>query len=221
MSFADVATIFNESQRPHASHRKLCSDLKRIQERGQSGKSHDEHGRAHEQGFIFDFIKYLNHVLFAKKSEPWVQKTLKLVVSFFQTSYERGNQSCFDCSSITSVLDAQERGSCPSPASHSVHFRFIEFMIKYLIQGIEAKEKHVRVRICYLLSSCIYAIDEMRYCHEASFQKSLLCYCFLAMIFGQFARKKSCLDSTIKSPLSEAKPLPACLGSNQMIQTQP
>lgn len=93
------------------------------------------------QQFIFDFIKHLNQILACKKNEPWVQKSLKLITSFIQFSYGRDLQK--------------------STSDDSIHFRFTEFMIKYLLQGVESKEKYVRSRICHILSCCMYSLDEM------------------------------------------------------------
>ena len=41
------------------------------------------------------------------------------------------------------------------------HGRFLEFLVKYLVQGIDAKEKLVRARICQLLSGCLNSVDEI------------------------------------------------------------
>ena len=41
------------------------------------------------------------------------------------------------------------------------HNRLLEFLVKYLVQGIDAKEKLVRSRICQILNGCLNSVDEL------------------------------------------------------------
>lgn len=59
------------------------------------------------------------------------------------------------------LLDLNERSS--RDGNHeTTHTRFIEFLMKYLLQGIEAKERYVRARICHFLSAALNCMDEIR-----------------------------------------------------------
>src|SRR5262245_56738615 len=131
----EIAQIFNACQQPHISYRKLCQDLMQIQIPNKSSPQL-------QQQFLFDFIKHLNQLLFYKRSEQWIQKSLKLFTNFIQFGYERELQH-------------------GNTSNDSIHFQFTEFLVKYLLQGVESKEKHVRSRVCHVLSCCIYSLDEM------------------------------------------------------------
>ena len=85
----EIAALFNESQGGLSTHRRCCIELKKIQEQNTQFQSQEE-VLSREQNFIFSFIKNMNHVLAAKKSDDWADKVLKFILSYLQFSYQKG-----------------------------------------------------------------------------------------------------------------------------------
>ena len=102
----EIAAIFNDSQDGVSVHRRCCVELKKIQEQSSRGKS-EEAILQGEQHFIFSFIKNVNHVLAAKKSDEWADKVMKFIIIYLQFSYQKGILIILDLSYILSFIRAE------------------------------------------------------------------------------------------------------------------
>jgi hypothetical protein len=85
----EIAAIFNESQRSASCHRKCCIEMKRLQDDIIKGRSEEERLQL-EQAFIFGFIRNMNHVLGAKKTEDWAEGVMRFIQAYFEYSFEKG-----------------------------------------------------------------------------------------------------------------------------------
>lgn len=52
------------------------------------------------------------------------------------------------------VADEDETDETP-------HMRFMEYLIRYLLQGVESKDKLVRKRTCFLIAKAMDAVNEV------------------------------------------------------------
>lgn len=90
----EIAALFNQAALS-GHHRGICADLKSLQETSLKVKSKEEM-LLKEQNFIFSFIKNLNLILAAKRSEEWASRSLHFVLTYLQYSYQKGILSlCF------------------------------------------------------------------------------------------------------------------------------
>ena len=64
---------------------------------------------------------------------------------------------------IYQYTDAKDNDSVGSDDDGTLSSRLVQELAKYLLKGIEAKEKLVRLRICQLLGHCAYALDSIKF----------------------------------------------------------
>ena len=135
---ANIGLLFNNVQESTLNHRRTAIALYKIQNLGVGDAEY-------EQLFLSTFFRHVLTILAVKKQEQLVQKLLKFVCTFMSYSAER---------------DAKMN---PEGSDDSVHQRFMESFIMFLLQGTEAKDKSVRLRICLLIAHSMQHIGEMRY----------------------------------------------------------
>ena len=75
-----IRTIFQESQKSAATHRKLVNSLRTVQ-LSCLQQNNDENS---EEAFNTEFIRCLNRVLPIKKSEPTADRVIKFIGHFIQ-----------------------------------------------------------------------------------------------------------------------------------------
>ncbi|KAK9368640.1 nuclear condensing complex subunit [Lipomyces kononenkoae] len=137
--------IFQDAQRSVTSHRKLCIKLRAIQQHATS--------RGYEEEFNRKFATLLNRVLPIKKSEPAAEKLVKFCTQFV----EYINSQAHDSDSDVEMMDMDDEVESTGTADS----RFVEFLLKHLLKGIEAKSKVVRYRVCQLLASIVQSVGEI------------------------------------------------------------
>lgn len=131
-----VANTFQEAQKSTATHRKLTVTLKKLQET--AGKAQIE------KVFNALFVKLLLRVLPVKKGEVSATRVMKFCEAYFDA-----------ISSPSSTADESQ------PPASTVYTRFIDYIVEFLIQGTEAKDKNVRCRVCQLLASALSKVGEL------------------------------------------------------------
>jgi condensin complex subunit 3 len=128
-----VQETFHKAQLNAAGHRKLIHGLRRL---------HLEcEGEDGEREFFLSVVKCLNVLLAVRKNEEVVNRSLRFLVGFIVLSAERDEAGVLGGSSSTT--------------------RFIENMMLYGLEGVDAKDRFVRARLAQVLVACVNAVDEL------------------------------------------------------------
>lgn len=135
-----MGSNFTDAQKTVASHRKIVAALKNYQDRASGAGLEDEFNRT--------FVRMVNRVLPVKKGEKCADRIIKLVESFVSFIQEKEDKE-------TGENDDEDE------EEDTVASRFVEYLIKHLLQGIEAKSKTVRFRVCYLIAVTINHLGEI------------------------------------------------------------
>ncbi|KAJ1963954.1 chromosome condensation complex Condensin, subunit G [Dipsacomyces acuminosporus] len=163
-----VPSIFDAAQRSGTGHRKHAVLLHKLQAQCVEV---DREGLTGEDAFNKEFIRNLNKVLGVKKREASVDKVIKLVATFVQVSYEKDAQALAKAKSSNTGAgagaDADDVFAEDAGGDvDTVSSRFVELLIRYLLQGFQAKEKNTRLRCCQIVAmsvTCLGEIDEDLY----------------------------------------------------------
>ncbi|CAN6674321.1 condensin complex subunit 3 [Trichomonascus vanleenenianus] len=129
-----VAEAFQNAQKSVASHRKLVVSLKSVQDKASNAGI--------EEFFNRIFVKMVNRVLGIKKNEGCAERIVKFCESF-----------------VTHISSSQEGQQ--EADDDSVATRFVEYFIRHLLRGIEAKDKVVRFRVCQLIAVTVNHLGEI------------------------------------------------------------
>ncbi|KAJ2813316.1 chromosome condensation complex Condensin, subunit G [Coemansia furcata] len=152
-----IPGIFDAAQRSATGHRKHAVALHTLQT-----KCHDvdTEGLTGEDAFNKEFIRNLNKVLGIKKREPSADKVVKLVATFVQVSHELDMQAL--AKAKAKLVDTDDVFSAdPEMDVDTVSSRFVELLIKYLLQGFQAKEKLTRMRCCQIVAMSVTSLGEI------------------------------------------------------------
>eukprot|EP00158_Paraphelidium_tribonemae_P009181 Partr_v1_DN28794_c2_g1_i4_m63007 putative Non-SMC condensin I complex subunit G len=122
-SYDSVALAFDRCQRSVGSARTNCNVLVKLLVKQQ-------------KDFFDSFVRCLRHLLAVKKSEPAVEKCIRLIALF--------TASC-------------QNGTGNSEAGNDFTRRFLV----YLLEAIKAKDRVARLRSCQILGMCVDSISEM------------------------------------------------------------
>ncbi|KAI1316429.1 hypothetical protein EDD11_009992 [Mortierella claussenii] len=144
-----VPSIFQESQKTSANHRKNAIMLRKIQE--QCAEIAAENG---EEAFNKEFIRNLNVVLAIKKKEPAADRVIQFVSSFILCTREKDLR--------TETVDGD------GDAAEAISSRFVEYLMHHLLKGVRVKDKQVRLRSCQLIAlstNSLGAMDDDLYNH--------------------------------------------------------
>ncbi|KAJ1671197.1 chromosome condensation complex Condensin, subunit G, partial [Coemansia sp. RSA 25] len=152
-----VPGIFDAAQRSATGHRKHAVALHTLQ-----SQCHDVdvEGLTGEDAFNKEFIRNLNKVLGIKKREPSADKVVKLVATFVQVSHELDMQALAKAKAKLADAD-DDVFSAEEPEVDTVSSRFVELLIKYLLQGFQAKEKLTRMRCCQIVAMSVTSLGEI------------------------------------------------------------
>ncbi|KAJ1648373.1 chromosome condensation complex Condensin, subunit G [Coemansia erecta] len=160
-----IPGIFDAAQHSATGHRKHAVALHKLQEQCHSLDPKDLTG---ETAFTQEFIRNLNKVLAIKKREPSADKIVKLVAIFVQVGHDMDakakTQRNGDSDDVFS--DENRADDDEEDADDTMTSRFAETLIRYLLQGFQAKEKMTRMRCCQIVAMSITnlgAIDEDLY----------------------------------------------------------
>jgi condensin complex subunit 3 len=144
-----IQTIFQESQKSVATHRKLVNSLRTVQ---LTCTQQDN-----EDAFNTEFIRCLNRVLPVKKSEPTADRVVKFIGHFIQHVQDKSIIS-ITAMLILVVKEAEEDEETDESLAAG---RFVEMFMRHLLRGIDAKEKFVRLRVCQLIALAMNSLGEI------------------------------------------------------------
>ncbi|KAF8940555.1 nuclear condensing complex subunit [Dissophora ornata] len=150
-----VPSIFQESQKTVANHRKNAIMLRKIQE--QCAEIAGEKG---EEAFNKEFIRNLNVVLAIKKKEPAADRVIQFVSSFILCTREKDIEL--------------EQASEDEEGAEGISSRFVEYLMHHLLKGVRVKEKQVRLRSCQLIALSTNSLGAMDDDLYTQLQESLL-----------------------------------------------
>ncbi|KAJ2617772.1 chromosome condensation complex Condensin, subunit G [Coemansia sp. RSA 1365] len=162
-----VPGIFDTAQRSGTGYRKHAVALYKLQLQCHDS---DTEGLTGEDAFNKEFIRNLNKILGIKKREPSAEKVVKLVATFVQVSYEKDMQALaknikarHDSAGVDvdDVFSDQQAGKGEEAEVDTPSSRFVELLIKYLLQGFQAKEKHTRLRCCQIVAMSVTSLGEI------------------------------------------------------------
>ncbi|KAJ2060583.1 chromosome condensation complex Condensin, subunit G [Coemansia sp. S146] len=152
-----IPSIFDAAQRSATGHRKHAVALHTLQTQCHDV---DAEGLTGEDAFNKEFIRNLNKVLGIKKREPSADKVVKLVATFVQVSHELDMQAL--AKAKAKLVDTDDVFSAePEMDVDTVSSRFVELLIKYLLQGFQAKEKLTRMRCCQIVAMSVTSLGEI------------------------------------------------------------
>ncbi|GJJ68327.1 condensin complex subunit 3 [Entomortierella parvispora] len=137
-----VPSIFQESQKTVANHRKNSIMLRKIQE--QCAEIAGEQG---EEAFNKEFIRNLNVVLAVKKKDPVADRVIQFVSTFILCTREKDI--------VVGTETEDEEGS------EGISSRFVEYLMHHLLKGVRVKEKLVRLRCCQLIALSTNSLGAM------------------------------------------------------------
>ncbi|KAJ2222756.1 chromosome condensation complex Condensin, subunit G, partial [Coemansia sp. RSA 520] len=153
-----VPGIFDAAQRSGTGHRKHAVALYNLQTQCHDA---DSEGLTGEDAFNKEFIRNLNKILGIKKREASAEKVVKLVATFVQVSYEKDVQMLAQ-SKARSGADADDVFEDDEELDvDTASSRFVELLIKYLLQGFQAKEKLTRLRCCQIVAMSVTSLGEI------------------------------------------------------------
>ncbi|KAJ1893423.1 chromosome condensation complex Condensin, subunit G [Kickxella alabastrina] len=161
-----IPSIFDAAQRSATGHRKHAVALHKLQTQCHDVDTENMTGEA---AFNDEFIRNLNKILVIKKREPSADKVVKLVAIFVQVSQEMDTQALAKAKANSADADdvfTADTGEEEEEEADTVSSRFVECLIKYLLQGFQAKEKMTRMRCCQIVAMSVTnlgAIDEVLY----------------------------------------------------------
>ncbi|KAK9768449.1 chromosome condensation complex Condensin, subunit G [Basidiobolus ranarum] len=148
-----IPKVFQEVQKTVANHRKLANVLRKLQEKASKiGKRKlDNQYLSGEQSFNLEFTRNLSKILPVKKREPAIDRVIKFVQTFIQYSQEK------DKAADNEAQAAED----PEASEETLSSRFVEYLMKYLLKGVNAREKPVRLRVCQLIALTINSLGEI------------------------------------------------------------
>ncbi|KAJ1743304.1 chromosome condensation complex Condensin, subunit G [Coemansia sp. RSA 989] len=153
-----VPGIFDTAQRSGTGHRKHAVSLYKLQTQCHDADTEELTG---EDAFNKEFIRNLNKILGIKKREASAEKIVKLVATFVQVSYEKDMQALAK-SKLTNGSDADDVFSAEQDEEvDTASSRFVELLIRYLLQGFQAKEKLTRLRCCQIVAMSVTSLGEI------------------------------------------------------------
>lgn len=130
--FNNVCSLFNDSQYHNTTHRKNIQSLKKLHAESITAGT--------EEHFFCAFLHCLHVLLSLKKGEDAAPRLLRFAVGFIV------------------VLTADKS---PSASIEEGVLRFVENLMMYLLEHVDAKDKAVRARLCQLMVACVNGVDEL------------------------------------------------------------
>nr|CAG8583277.1 9746_t:CDS:10 [Entrophospora candida] len=148
-----IPQIFQDCQKTSSTHRKNAINLRKLQLKcsaiAPSDPSSDMNG---ESQFNKEFTRNLNKILTKKRGQKTAEYIVKFVVSFVTYSQEKEREEASSDGCVNEDPDDYN-------LENSLSSRFTEYLLRYLLQGVKAKDKVVRYRVCQLIS---YLINLLR-----------------------------------------------------------
>lgn len=206
--FRSIADVFQQAQLSYAGHRKHIAILKKIQDKAV------ENG--FEESFNYWFNKFVLKVLPLKKNEIIGDRIVKLIAAFI--------------ASLDKELTLlREKKHETLTAREQVFNRFVDGFIRYILRGVESKDKNVRYRVLQLLvmimdnlgeideelyNLLIWSLNKRIYDKEAHIRTQAV-FCLT-----KFQDETSVLEDSQKTHEDEGD-IPAAISLMHIIQNDP
>ncbi|KAL8207577.1 UNVERIFIED_CONTAM: hypothetical protein K2H54_059174 [Gekko kuhli] len=139
-----IKEAFEEAQKPHQSHGKLVTSLKRTYNKLQD-KIH----------FHEEFVHYLKYVMIIYKREPAVEQVVNFVAKFLVCFYEPEKDA---------IEDKEEEEA-------EVENSFLNYLFNFLLENHNANSKGVRFRVCQLINKLLGSLPENAQIEDELFDK--------------------------------------------------
>ena len=128
--FRSIADVFQQAQESYVGHRKHIAILKKIQDKAiQSG---------FEESFNYWFNKFVLKILPLKKNEIVGDRIVKLIAAFIASLDKE-------------LTILKENRHETFTEREQIFNRFVDGFIRYILRGMESKDKNVRYRVLQLL----------------------------------------------------------------------
>ncbi|KAA8564450.1 hypothetical protein EYC84_011385 [Monilinia fructicola] len=148
-----VSSIFRDSQRNTASHRKLVVNLRKIQEaccyEPTSKKNKTGAEDFDEEEFTYEFTRCVLRVMPIKKSESVGEKAIRFIGLFLRHANEKDNE-------LTPANEEDDGVLVETPST-----RLTSHLMSTILPLLTAKEKFVRFRSTQLISHIINSLDSI------------------------------------------------------------
>ncbi|XP_015281754.1 PREDICTED: condensin complex subunit 3 [Gekko japonicus] len=138
-----IKEAFEQAQKPHQSHGKLVTSLKRTYNKLQD-KIH----------FHKEFVHYLKYVMIIYKREPAVEQVINFVAKFLVCFYEPEKDA---------IEDKEEE--------EEVENSFLNYLFNFLLECHNANSKGVRFRVCQLINKLLGSLPENAQIEDELFDK--------------------------------------------------
>jgi condensin complex subunit 3 len=132
--FSSICSLFNESQFHVSSHRKNVQSLRKLHAKAA------ETGHEAEVKFLQTFCHCLHVILGMKKADEVSSKLMRFLVGF-----------------VVRSADAITK----EPSTGEFVDRFIEGLMRHVLDHLDAKEKLVRTRLCQIMVACLNSVQEL------------------------------------------------------------
>ncbi|EIW69906.1 hypothetical protein TREMEDRAFT_30304 [Tremella mesenterica DSM 1558] len=166
--------IFDQAQHTTANHRKNLVALRKIQDACATITEASPKGikLVGEKAFNGSFIDMVNRVLPVKKGVAVADRVVKFVAQYVAYATEQGVFS-FIHPEVRLMADMTSRQEGEEDAE-TASTRFVGKLLRYLLSGMEAKDKNVRFRVTLLTVSMINGLGEIDDDVYVLLRKSLL-----------------------------------------------
>ncbi|KAB8292263.1 hypothetical protein EYC80_008005 [Monilinia laxa] len=148
-----ISSIFRDSQRNTASHRKLVVNLRKIQEaccyEPTSKKNKTGAEDFDEEEFTYEFTRCVLRVMPIKKSESVGEKAIRFIGLFLRHANEKDNE-------LTPANEEEDGVLVETPST-----RLTSHLMSTILPLLTAKEKFVRFRSTQLISHIINSLDSI------------------------------------------------------------
>ncbi|KAF7945282.1 hypothetical protein EAE96_010060 [Botrytis aclada] len=148
-----ISSIFRDSQRNTASHRKLVVNLRKIQEaccyEPTSKKNKTGAEDFDEEEFTYEFTRCVLRVMPIKKSESVGEKAIRFIGLFLRHANEKDNE-------VTPANEEEDGVLVETPST-----RLTSHLMTTILPLLTAKEKFVRFRSTQLISHIINSLDSI------------------------------------------------------------
>lgn len=169
---AAIPPIFDQAQLSTANHRKNYTALHKLSLQAASVRQSSSDGRTlklvGEKQFCAIFIDMTARVLSASKGCTAADRVIKFIGAYIQFALKKGvfprvvDRRLCNLVFVAAHLTADDEDADNVPA-----VRFTSRLLKWLLQGINAKEKIVRLRVVSLVTDIIGHLNEMECVHPA------------------------------------------------------
>lgn len=167
----NLPKIFEQAQISTANHQKNFVALNKLHNAAASVTAALQNGvdaqLTGERAFEDLFISMIMRILPVKKGATVVDRVVKFVAGYVKFISEKGENSNprnqhHDNSETMSSIEKQAAES-NGEEEETPTSRFVTRLIKYLLKGMEAKDKNIRFRVLQLIAEIVSSIGELEY----------------------------------------------------------